>query len=478
MRPFVNLISSTRAQSGYCNLQHLTMEKQGKTNKHRKMVNGASATLALSLLLTCTSLPESEGFAARHEFRRTQRLPVNQLILPRAFSDWDGNKDVTSQRSAKFSLSKHPWKKPLARLFSTQNRINSGLQQEFSLRKKTRLLVSLSAAMVGLTVMMCPLRAVASTIVDSSAGPIMSSVGGMLASPAVTAVSGSTTTSMIASQAQFFGSPPVSTQMEIRLCFRLLYAALLGAGLGKERSFAKHSAGVRTMALVAMGAAAYTICSTFGFLAFGKYDPSRMAANVASGVGFIGAGVITTTMSNRSQNVVHGLTTAAAIWISAAIGVASGVGLFFMAGTTTLATISILRLGRVKPKNRRTEGPMSSSVSALHSHAHVSDPETHDTTDWDEHNDHIIEPRIPTSEINRRHPQVQENSDSLGDVDVPALAADDDGNIYPEPIIVGQNKAMDKVLESILQSPEQLKRLRIRDERKSHNVTTTSNARP
>jgi uncharacterized membrane protein YhiD involved in acid resistance len=110
---------------------------------------------------------------------------------------------------------------------------------------------------------------------------------------------------------------PVSGITEARLCLRLLYAALLGAVLGKERSFAKHSAGVRTMALVSMGAAAFTVCSSFGFASFieagCRYDPSRMAASVVSGVGFVGAGVITTSHHSHN-NVVHGLTTAATIW--------------------------------------------------------------------------------------------------------------------------------------------------------------------
>mmetsp|Transcript_38210 Transcript_38210/g.92927 ORF Transcript_38210/g.92927 Transcript_38210/m.92927 type:complete len:444 (-) Transcript_38210:1000-2331(-) len=149
-------------------------------------------------------------------------------------------------------------------------------------------------------------------------------------------------------------SCPVSAMTEIRLSLRLLYAALLGAALGKERSFAKHSAGVRTMALVSMGAAAFTVCSSYGFASFievgCRYDPSRMAANVISGVGFVGAGVITTSARNN-ENIVHGLTTAATIWLSAAVGVACGVGLSRIATTAAITTLSILRLGRKKKRN-------------------------------------------------------------------------------------------------------------------------------
>lgn len=151
--------------------------------------------------------------------------------------------------------------------------------------------------------------------------------------------------------------PAIPAMVQLRLCLRLLFASLLGAAVGQERSSThKHSAGVRTMALVALGACAFTICSSFGFAGLAsKADPSRMASNVASGVGFVGAGVITTTSANPKdsrQSIVHGLTTATAIWISAAIGVCSGVGMHIIATAATLSTISILRFGTVKKKIR------------------------------------------------------------------------------------------------------------------------------
>ena len=151
------------------------------------------------------------------------------------------------------------------------------------------------------------------------------------------------------------------TLAELEISFRLLFAALGGASVGIERSQSDRPAGVRTMALVSLGAAAFTLCSMYGFLTAAslsestKYDPSRMASNVASGVGFIGAGVIT---NNRKaagvydrKSTVGGLTTAAAIWTSAAIGVASGVGLYFISFVATVSTITILRFGKVKNGN-------------------------------------------------------------------------------------------------------------------------------
>eukprot|EP00934_Nitzschia_sp_Nitz4_P002233 Nitzschia sp. Nitz4//scaffold76_size158648//68295//68807//NITZ4_002545-RA/size158648-processed-gene-0.265-mRNA-1//-1//CDS//3329557842//2233//frame0 len=145
----------------------------------------------------------------------------------------------------------------------------------------------------------------------------------------------------------------MNPQLEMRLAFRLVVAAVLGATLGRERSFSRRHAGVRTMALVSLGAAVFTICSAYGFPQItGKYDPSRMAANVVSGVGFVGAGVITTSSQGEPQGAVRGLTTAATVWLSAAIGVACGVGLFGIAFVAMSTTLSILWMGRRKAVNR------------------------------------------------------------------------------------------------------------------------------
>ena len=150
----------------------------------------------------------------------------------------------------------------------------------------------------------------------------------------------------------------VPTKAEIDICIRLIVASLGGAAVGLERSSSDRPAGVRTMALVSLGAAAFTICSMYGFLSVAsdamgtRVDPSRMASNIVSGVGFIGAGVIT---NNRQasgiydrQSSVNGLTTAAAIWVSAAVGVACGVGLYVVGASAAASTIAILRFGRVK----------------------------------------------------------------------------------------------------------------------------------
>ena len=116
----------------------------------------------------------------------------------------------------------------------------------------------------------------------------------------------------------------------LEIALRLGVALLLGALIGLERARGEHprrAAGMRTLALVAMGSALLMIVSAYGFTDFtsdvyAKVDPSRIAAQVVSGIGFLGAGAI---LLRRS--VVRGLTTAAAIWLVAGIGLASGIGM-------------------------------------------------------------------------------------------------------------------------------------------------------
>ncbi len=103
------------------------------------------------------------------------------------------------------------------------------------------------------------------------------------------------------------------------VALRLFAASILGGVLGLEREWSKRPAGLRTHILVAMAAALYTVVS--GAAAADAGDPSRVAANVSTGIGFIGAGTIM-----RHGNVVRGLTTAASLWTSAAIGLACGLG--------------------------------------------------------------------------------------------------------------------------------------------------------
>ena len=108
---------------------------------------------------------------------------------------------------------------------------------------------------------------------------------------------------------------------ELDMVIRLVIAAFLGAVIGYERARAKKPAGIRSHLLVCMGAALFTVISIYGFGENG--DPSRVAAGVVVGIGFLGAGTIL-----RQEKGVAGLTTAATIWAVAAIGVAMGAGLY------------------------------------------------------------------------------------------------------------------------------------------------------
>lgn len=132
---------------------------------------------------------------------------------------------------------------------------------------------------------------------------------------------------------------------------RLVTAAVLGALVGLERERGERAAGLRTHALVGLGACLFAIVSAFGFddvrtLPGISWDPSRVAAQVASGVGFLGGGAII-----LRREVVRGLTTAASIWAVAAVGLATGGGLYLAAVIGT-ALILVL-LAWVKPIERR-----------------------------------------------------------------------------------------------------------------------------
>ena len=110
---------------------------------------------------------------------------------------------------------------------------------------------------------------------------------------------------------------------------RVLIAALLGAVLGLEREWRGKEAGLRTNTLIAIGAALFTVMS----MQFGG-DPGRLAAQIVTGVGFLGAGAIMRTGAN-----VQGLTTAALIWVNAAIGVAAGAGRIRLVALCTAVTL-------------------------------------------------------------------------------------------------------------------------------------------
>jgi putative Mg2+ transporter-C (MgtC) family protein len=125
--------------------------------------------------------------------------------------------------------------------------------------------------------------------------------------------------------------------LELDVVLRLVMAAIVGGIIGVDRERARKPAGIRTLMLVSIGSALFTVISIYGF--GDPADPSRLAAGIVVGIGFLGAGVIL-----HSEKGVMGLTTAAAVWAVAAIGVAFGCGLYLIAVATAVLILVALRL--------------------------------------------------------------------------------------------------------------------------------------
>lgn len=123
---------------------------------------------------------------------------------------------------------------------------------------------------------------------------------------------------------------------DLELIQRIILAAALGGALGFERELRQKSAGLRTNILIAVGSALFTLMSIEMAELRGS-DPARMAAQIVTGVGFLGAGAIM-----RTGVGIHGLTTAATVWVNAAVGVAAGAGEYHLALIATLVTIAVL----------------------------------------------------------------------------------------------------------------------------------------
>ena len=133
--------------------------------------------------------------------------------------------------------------------------------------------------------------------------------------------------------------PPL---LQLELLGRLTAAIILGGVLGFERQLGQHPAGLRTHILVSLGSAAYTVASTYGVEKYGTVqDAGRIAAQIVAGVGFLGAGTIWRSGSDR---IIYGLTTAASIWVAASIGMLAGFGLYVLAGGSAVLGFVVLRL--------------------------------------------------------------------------------------------------------------------------------------
>lgn len=127
-------------------------------------------------------------------------------------------------------------------------------------------------------------------------------------------------------------------EQELVYIFRIAYAGVLGIIFGVERMLREKDAGIRTHFIVAIGACLMMLISKYGFSDMaGRADPTRIASQIVSGVGFLGAGLIV-----YQRESLHGLTSAAGIWLTAGIGMAVGAGMFIVPTAVCILVIAIL----------------------------------------------------------------------------------------------------------------------------------------
>lgn len=129
---------------------------------------------------------------------------------------------------------------------------------------------------------------------------------------------------------------------QIQLVLQLLLALILGGAIGLEREYKRKEAGLQTYALVVLGSCVFTIISAKLFIFFSSYqnsvfNPSQIVLAIAAGIGFLGGGVIV-----HRESRTEGLTTAAGLWVAAAIGVAVGAGFYLLASLATLFALLVL----------------------------------------------------------------------------------------------------------------------------------------
>lgn len=155
------------------------------------------------------------------------------------------------------------------------------------------------------------------------------------------------------------------------LAGHMVLAALLSGLIGLEREWYGHAAGLRTNILVGVGACLFTTLSIEGFPLRGtNQDTARVAAQIVTGVGFLGAGALL-----HDRGGVRGLTTAATIWLVAALGMAVGTGQYFLAVFTTLLTTIVLVL--LRPVSARLPGQARRQRKALKRAEHTVDDPPH-----------------------------------------------------------------------------------------------------
>lgn len=143
-------------------------------------------------------------------------------------------------------------------------------------------------------------------------------------------------------------SPYAISATELDMVLKVVVAAFFGMLVGLERRGGSTGAGLRTFCLITMGSALFTVLSVEGFPP--TTDPARLAAQIVTGIGFIGAGVIW----RQREEAIHGITTAAAIWVAAAIGIAVGLGFYILSAAITVVTMLVLSRGHLIKEARES----------------------------------------------------------------------------------------------------------------------------
>lgn len=144
---------------------------------------------------------------------------------------------------------------------------------------------------------------------------------------------------------------------ELTLILRTLVATILGAAIGLEREFRGKEAGIRTYAAVALGACTFGIISGH----VDVFSQSRIASNVVVGIGFLGAGMII-----KQDDKVKGLTTAATVWATAAMGLAASFGMFILAALTAVLIFATLSVPHLSKWIKRKGGGSATSEKSSH----------------------------------------------------------------------------------------------------------------
>ena len=137
---------------------------------------------------------------------------------------------------------------------------------------------------------------------------------------------------------------------ELHSLLNILLAVVLGFAIGYERKLRYKEAGIRTHTIVCVGSALNMVVSKYGFSDIQEYDASRVAAQIVSGIGFLGAGIII-----YRKHEIHGLTTAAGVWATAGVGMAAGAGMYVVAAGAAVVIIGVQCIFHIKCRLFRTK---------------------------------------------------------------------------------------------------------------------------